>query len=133
MHRMVAITAFPSPVAVPARRRPSPQGAGQAPLRSVPAAPRRRLAVGRGVSWALVALVALAAVAFLARSTPAGPMVEGIPLQDATHVVEPGDSMWSVANEVAPAGEAAAYVERLVEVNGSASVAPGQVLVLPVP
>ena len=131
---MVAITAFPNAIAVPSPRRTSPSPTRRAPLRSVPAAaPRRQLAgIGRGVSWALVALVAVVAAAYLALAAPA-PVVEGIPVQEATHVVQPGDSMWSVANEVAPAGEAAAYVERLVEVNGSASVAPGQVLVLPAP
>ncbi len=41
--------------------------------------------------------------------------------------------MWSIAGDVAPAGEAAGYVERLVAVNGTASPAPGQVLALPVP
>jgi hypothetical protein len=133
MHRMVAITAFPTAIAAPAPRR-SPRPVPPAPLRSVPTVvpPRRLAAVGRGVSWAVVALVAVVAVAYLALTGPA-PAVEGIPVQDATHVVEPGETMWSVANEVAPAGEAAAYVERLVEVNGSASVAPGQVLTLPMP
>lgn len=132
---MVAITAFPTAIAAPAPRRPAPVTRPTTPLRSVPApatAGRRLAGVGRGVSWAVVALVAVLAVAYLALSGPA-PAVEGIPVQDATHVVAPGETMWSVANEIAPAGEAAAYVERLVEVNGTATVTAGQVLVLPVP
>ena len=132
---MVAITAFPTAIAVPAPRRSSTRTARPTPLRSVPAPAttgRRIAGAARGVSWAVVAIVAVLALAYLALSGPA-PAVEGIPVQDATHVVEPGETMWSVANEVAPAGEAAAYVDRLVEVNGSASVTAGQVLVLPVP
>ena len=132
---MVAITAFPTAIAAPAPRRPLHRDAPRTALRSVPApvaAGRPLAALGRGVSWLLVATVALAALAYLVLSGPS-PAVDGIPVQEATHVVQPGESMWSVATEVAPAGEAAAYVERLVEVNGSASVAPGQVLVLPAP
>ena len=50
-----------------------------------------------------------------------------------THVVADGETMWSIAVEHAPAGEAAGYVEQLVAANGGAAVAPGQELVLPTP
>lgn len=123
---MVAIATLPRFVPAPARR---------APLRLVDA--ERRVApapvsLGRLLATALAAFVVLAAVALLVRADP-GPVAGELRLLDETHQVVAGETMWSIANDVAPAGEAAGYVERLVDANGTASVAAGQVLVLPVP
>ena len=118
---MVAITNAPQ-----LHRRPQPMR-----LRSVPQPARRRV----GVSWvlgAVAALVVIVAAAYLVQAGPT-PAAGEIPLLESTHVVAPGETMWSIASELAPAGEAASYVERLVAVNGDASVAPGQSLVLPRP
>ncbi len=82
---------------------------------------------------ALVLLAVLVAAVGYLLSQPALEPTGSIAVQDQVHVVAPGETMWSIASEVAPAGEAATYVERLVEVNGSAAVASGQVLELPVP
>jgi Tfp pilus assembly protein FimV len=48
------------------------------------------------------------------------------------YVVQPGDTMWSIA-AVAPHGDASQseYVERLVDLNGGSSLAVGQLLLLP--
>lgn len=118
---MVAITTAPQ-----VHRRPQP-----ARLRSVPPLARRR----PGVSWVLAALAALVVVVSAAYLVQAGPTLAAgeLPLLETTHVVVPGETMWSIATEVAPAGEAATYVERLVAANGGASVTPGQTLVLPRP
>ena len=131
---MVAITAFPSAIATPGRR-PAPTAGPR--LRVVPepatapaGAPIRRL--GRIIGTVVAALVVLVAITHLVLADPV-PSAGTIPVQDAGHVVAPGETMWSIATEVAPAGEAAAYVERLVEVNGSARVSEGQVLLLPAP
>lgn len=118
---MVAITTAPQ-----LHRRPQP-----ARLRSVPPLARPRA----GVSWVVAAVAVLVVVlsaAYLVQAGPA-PAAGEIPLLESTHVVAPGESMWSIASEVAPAGEAATYVERLVAANGGASVTPGQTLVLPRP
>lgn len=119
---MVAITTTPS------RNRPTTPTASRRRLAVVPAQERH------GVSWAvtaaLLAVVAVAALAFLVRSAPLD--ASAAPRTAGTHAVAEGETLWSIAGEVAPAGEAATYVERLVEVNGS-TVAPGQVLTLPVP
>ena len=127
---MVAITTLPAPRA--------PRSAPDAPP-APPAPPALRLVAtgGRtGTRWPLGAaalvLVLAIAVGYLL-SAPAVEPTGGAPVQDTVHVVGSGETMWSIAGEVAPAGEAAAYVERLVEVNGSATVVPGQVLQLPVP
>ena len=117
---MVAITTAPSP------RRP----AGNLRLVAPP--------VRDGVSWArllavaVAVLVVAAAGTYLVRAEPAAAPGTA-PVLDTTHTVAEGETMWSIANEVAPAGEAATYVERLVAANGGAAVTPGQVLTLPVP
>lgn len=118
---MVAITTVPQ-----LHRHPQP-----ARLRSVPRPTRRRA----GVSWVVAAVAVLVVVLSAAYLVQAGPTPAAgeIPLLESTHVVAPGETMWSIASEVAPAGEAATYVERLVAANGGASVAPGQTLVLPRP
>ena len=119
---MVAITTAPQ-----VHRRPQP-----ARLRSVPPLARRRT----GVSWVLAAVAAFVVVvvsaAYLVQAGPT-PAAGELPLLETSHVVAPGETMWSIATEVAPAGEAATYVERLVAANGGASVTPGQTLVLPRP
>lgn len=91
-----------------------------------------RRAMGR--SWrALLATVVLcasllAAVGFLASLDPIG--ADAVATQ-GTHAVVEGESMWSIAQDLAPAGEGASYAERLAEVNGGTTVVPGQVLILP--
>ena len=124
---MVAITTFPRSTAAPARRSPAPRPALRLVAGSVPA-PRwsARLLALAG------ALVVVVAALYLVQAGPTAAPGQ-VPASDATHVVEAGDTMWSVAMEVAPAGEAATYVERLVELNGTSVVEPGDVLALPLP
>lgn len=122
---MVAIASLPTTVTprrpaltvVPSRRPSAPRAAGQ-PLRS------RCLA-------AALALAAVLALAYLV-ATPAVGTGTAAPAAGSL-VAEPGDTMWSIAVEHAPAGEAAGYVEELVAANGGATVAPGQVVTLPAP
>lgn len=135
---MVAITSrheFTSPlgyIATPRRRAVVPSG----PLRLVgtdrPVAVVRVERAPRFVLTMVLGVVAIVAMVSLMLSEPlAEPGT--IPVAETTHVVADGETMWSIALDVAPAGEAATYVERLVAVNGGALVVPGQVLALPVP
>jgi LysM repeat protein len=136
---MVAIASLPTTVATPGRAlRPAPsrpdRGARRPSLTVVPHhRPAARTVAGRSVASvvgaAFLALAVLVAVAYLA-STPAS--APGASLA-GTHVVAEGETMWSIAVEQAPAGEAAGYVERLVAANGGAVVTPGQELLLPTP
>ena len=73
------------------------------------------------------------AVAALTLTPPMTPGTTGAPATLADHVVVEGETMWSIAQDVAPAGEAATYVERLVAANGGAVIVPGQVLTVPEP
>ena len=123
-------------IAYPARPLAAPGPAAEAPLRLV-APGRRPIDLGpRQLAHVLLAavlvVVAVLSLTYLVRSDPMVPS-DSVPVLDQTHVVAAGETMWSIASDVAPAGEAATYVERLVAVNGSASVTPGQVLALPVP
>lgn len=123
---MVAITFPTSPAPAPAR------AAAPGRLQLVPPLHRSTSRPGRLLGALALLVVLVAAVGYLL-SQPALQPTGAIAVQDQVHVVAPGETMWSIASEVAPAGEAATYVERLVAVNGSATVAAGQVLELPVP
>lgn len=138
---MVAIASLPTTATSPGRarraatpaRRPGP-GAGRPALALVP--PRRpatRSVAGRSlgslVAPVLLALAVLLAAGYLART----PAVTPGAAPAATYVAAEGDTMWSIAVEHAPAGEAAGYVEQLVAANGGATVSAGQVLTLPSP
>ena len=50
-----------------------------------------------------------------------------------THVVAPGDTLWSIARAAHPGADPRGYVQRIVELNslGSADVHVGQVISLP--
>ncbi len=82
----------------------------------------------RSLACGVVAFVAALCLALLVL-TPTGSAA--VP---DTHVVGAGETLWSIAVDVAPAGEAAVYVDRLVAANGGAGeVVAGDVLVLPAP
>ena len=119
---MVAI-ATPSPLTHPAPRRRAlhvaPEPTAPAPLRLV--------------GLAALVLVVVLAVGYLASTTATPPGATGAaPTLDA-HVVAEGETRWSIAQAIAPAGEAGTYVERLVAANGGGAVAVGQVLTVPAP
>lgn len=135
---MVAIASLPTTATTSGRahraapaHRPGP-GVHRPSLTLVP--PQRPVgrtagrSVGSVVGAALLAMAVLLAVGYLV-STPTSMPAASVA---GTHVVAEGETMWSIAVEHAPAGEAAGYVERLVAANDGAVVAPGQELVLPV-
>lgn len=129
---MVAIATLPRTLtrpaaAAPDRRLPVAGRSGRPRLALVPAPTRGRSLVGL-VAGALLALAVVVAGAYLIRTPTVSPGSSG-----ATHVVAEGETMWSIAVAHAPAGEAATYVERLVDANGTAAVAAGQQVTLPAP
>lgn len=117
---MVAITFEPAPLT---------DGAVRRPRLSVVAEPQRRRPAAV-VGYVVAAAILAVAFGYLALSPVPGDPSE-IGVTDTAYVAEPGDTMWSIAQDVAPAGTAAAYVERLVAVNGTSVVEAGQVVVLP--
>ncbi len=60
------------------------------------------------------------------RPAPATPSVE-----TGGYVVQPGDTLWSIARRLQPEGDVRALVHQLVAVNGGAALGVGQRLVLP--
>jgi Tfp pilus assembly protein FimV len=44
----------------------------------------------------------------------------------AVYVVQPGDTIWSIAHELDPSGDTRAMVDRIVALNGGAALEPGQ-------
>lgn len=52
------------------------------------------------------------------------------PLETEIHVVQPGDTLWSIATEIAPADDVRATVDRLADLNGGASLEVGQRLII---
>ena len=77
---------------------------------------RRRPRALTLVAAAALALAVLLAGASLVRTPTVAPSAP------ATHVVAEGETLWSIAVSTAPAGEAAGYVERLVEATGADEV-----------
>ena len=136
---MVAIASLPTAAATPGRaHRAATPALRSGPeerrpvLRLVPAPTRVPGTVGgRSVAWfvaaALLALAVLFAGAYLVRTPTVAPGAATA----GTHIVAEGETMWSIAVEQAPGGEAAGYVERLVAANGGADVVAGQELTLP--
>ncbi len=107
--------------------------------RSVAHAPVRRPAVqpvrltrrGTVLIGLLIALCTMGVIVLAAMNAgPAAPSLRDAP---ASVVVEPGDTLWQIATEVAPADNPAMIVERIRAANdlGTAPLQPGQTLILP--
>jgi hypothetical protein len=106
---------------------------GRAPARQAQAAVyrRRRIVALLGLAGVVMALVLLAS-AVLAGSAGGGPPTAAAGTSsEAVHVVQPGDTIWSIARSLEPAGDVRLVVDQLVELNGGAPVAVGQRLLLP--
>ena len=105
---------------VGAHRRTHPRRARR-PARAV--IRRRRLMVAFA-GLGLVLTVARAAAA-LEGSSPVAP---GRPPHVRTVVVQPGDSLWSVARRLVPGSDPREVVDAIVEARGSSIVTPGETI-----
>ncbi len=76
----------------------------------------------------LGAIVAASAVALFSWMSAPAPTAQ--PAVPAAITVQPGDTLWSIAQSVAPNRDPRAEVDDLTRINhlGSASLAPGQVI-----
>jgi Tfp pilus assembly protein FimV len=106
---------------------------GRAPARVAQQAlyRRRRLAVLAVVAVVLVAALLLAN-AVLARTAGGGtphPVAGTSPA--AGVIVQPGDTLWSIARRLAPDADVRLVVDQLVDLNGRAPLTVGQRLQLP--
>ncbi|UQX86735.1 LysM peptidoglycan-binding domain-containing protein [Jatrophihabitans telluris] len=148
---LVAPVAVPAPVRTPARTPGRPRPTHEVPIRSLSrgaaAARARRTPVwedlnqavppartplrltGRGVAVvaALIGLLAGAMLLVAAMSSSAAPTAPVVP---ASVTVHSGDTLWSIANEIAPAQDPRGVVDNLMARNHltSTSLTPGQTL-----
>ena len=102
--------------------------------RSVAVGPRNVVArrfVRRRVVAALVVTAVLVGGAIRAVAAFGVGPASGTERRPAVHVVEPGETMWSIAQSLQPGGDTAKLVHRLMKLNGGADLQIGQRLVLP--
>ena len=96
---------------------------------------RRRRALALAALATLVVVVVLLAGAISARLAGGGhpSSAVGAPSRIASQewVVQPGDTLWSIAIALAPDADPRATVDRLVDANGDDPLEVGQRLVLP--
>lgn len=115
---------------------------GSRPAASSDAATYRRRRVVAGVLAAAVLLagvwLAEALVAAVVPEVPtSGPTVietaadAGAVAEAAIVVAQPGDTLWTIARRLQPAGDVRPLVQRLSELNGGAQLVPGQAVRLP--
>ena len=94
---------------------------------------RRRVAVGLGVIVALILLSlpfqALGGRTVTGQLAPSG-VTTGLP-DGSLYVVEPGDTLASIAHRINPTGDQAALIRALRTTVGSSVVVPGEHIVLP--
>jgi len=117
---------------------------GRAPSRlAQQAVYRRRRLVAMVLTVALVFAFVLLATTAVARFAGGAPSAAGGPSPTSAAatgaagvarpsvVVQPGDTLWTIAAEVAPKADVRITVDQLVALNGSGPIVAGQELVLP--
>lgn len=85
---------------------------------------RRRMAVVAAVVFALASVLFVSG-AFATQPTPAN--LQTVP---RTHVVEAGDTLWSIAREYVPSGNISNLVHEMARVNG-VDIEVGQIIRIP--
>jgi nucleoid-associated protein YgaU len=100
--------------------------------RRVPARVRRRRAGLAAVTLALMAVLASPLLGTSGHSpAAAGPGTPGSLSADRTYVVQPGDTLWSIATRLDPSGDPRPLVAALAREAGGDTVYPGERLELP--
>jgi len=96
---------------------------------------RRRLAVlVAAVVLAAVTALAVQAIAGLARvddsTGPEAVELQPVPVAGQRYIVQPGDTLWSIATEIAPDDDPRAVVDALRDANGGPELQVGDELTL---
>ena len=87
---------------------------------------RRRL-----VLVALAVVVVVSAVLLISRVQHAGAELDGPPPAPPVYVVQPGDTLWSIAGKVAPSVDVREAVGQLRRAAGGSTLVPGQRIEVP--
>lgn len=90
---------------------------------------RRRLVLGLAVGAVLVALALPSSVLGAGPAQPTAASLAGE--AGHTYVVQPGDTLWGIAQRLAPKGDPRPLVDEMAAQIGSDTVAPGEHLTLP--
>jgi hypothetical protein len=101
---------------------------------------RRRRLVALVSAMVLLAVAVAAALTVAGRlggggasTAPAAPTAIAVGARPAaTYVVQPGDTVWSVARRMQPDGDIRPLVDEIVARNGGAALVVGQLLALPI-
>ena len=102
--------------------------------RSLPPSPqvyRRRRAAALALAVTFVVVVALVLPVVLRPLAPGSPAPAPVPAGAPTVVVQPGDTLWTIARDLQPEGDVRPLVDRLAALNGGAALRAGQDLVVP--
>jgi|1186.fasta_scaffold625673_2 hypothetical protein len=107
-------------------------GAVGRPHRTAACYRRRRIAAALLAAVVLVGLIAgsRALLAPLAEPAPAGPAATSSATPHAV-VVQPGDTIWTIARRAQPDGDVRPLVDRLVAAHGSGPLTPGERISVP--
>jgi hypothetical protein len=95
-----------------------------------PSVYRRRRAAVAGL---LLVALALASLALQLLGGSDGGHAAAHPVARVSVVVAPGDSVWSIASDLAPTSDPRPVVDAIVAANGGSSLVPGQRLDLVLP
>jgi len=120
---------------VPTLRRLPDIGSRPLPDRPTRIRRRRLAALVLVVGLAVLLAVGLGAVADLAEVGATGPQpVSGqpAPVAGQTYVVQPGDTLWTIAEEIAPGDDPRPVVDALRDANGGPELEVGTELILDV-
>ena len=120
---MAAVLATPALEATPTLPRPR--------LVTVPPAVYRRRRTAAVVLLVLVVVLAGFVAGQVATVLGGGPASVPEHRPNAVHVVQPGDTLWGIAEGLRPAGDIGAVVAWLIRANRGAELTVGQHLVLP--
>ena len=63
--------------------------------------------------------------------TSSGPAADLVPVAATSYVVQPGDTLWSVARSLQPSGDVRPLVDRLSRGTDAGRLRPGQAISLP--
>ncbi len=116
--------------ATPVRRVRSASHPSMRPVRPAPAVYARRRIAAFGLLVAILALAVMGVVGVSSSPAEADPTVAGAVMEPQYVIAQPGDTLWAIAQRIAPLANTSELVDELVRLNGS-SIAAGQQVRIP--
>lgn len=120
-----------APVTFPLVRPVRPARPVRRPAAPVSAATYARRRLVAGILLAVLVVAVAIGVSWLGHPAPS--TVEARPVAQVQVLVQPGDTVWSIAEGLAPGTDVRPVVDAIVEANGGADLVVGQRLELTLP